>query len=77
MITLRYNKRSCCYPTVPSAISEIFSEFLMFYILFHEPLGEIITKKNNSEENFCKYCTGQRVITALSLNVLTNCIVLA
>ena len=29
-----------CYRTVPSAIWEIFSEFLIFCNLFHEPLGE-------------------------------------
>ena len=29
-----------CYRMVASAIWEIFSEFLMFYNLFHEPLGE-------------------------------------
>ena len=29
-----------CYRTVPSAIWEIFSEFLIFCSLFHEPLGE-------------------------------------
>ena len=28
------------YRTVPSAIWEIFSEFLIFCNLFHEPLGE-------------------------------------
>ena len=31
---------SSCYRTVPSAIWEIFSEFLIFCNLFHEPLGE-------------------------------------
>ena len=31
---------SSCYRTVPSAIWEIFSEFLIFYNLFHEPLGK-------------------------------------
>ena len=29
-----------CYRMVPSAIWEIFSEFLIFCNLFHEPLGE-------------------------------------
>ena len=29
-----------CYRTVPSAIWEIFSEFLVFCNLFHERLGE-------------------------------------
>ena len=40
---LRKNERimiSSCYRTVPSAIWEIFSEFLVFCNLFHEPLGE-------------------------------------
>ena len=31
---------SSCYRTVPSAIWEIFSDFLIFCNLFHEPLGE-------------------------------------
>ena len=31
---------SSCYRTVPSAIWEIFSKFLIFCNLFHEPLGE-------------------------------------
>ena len=31
---------SSCYRTVPSATWEIFSEFLIFCNLFHEPLGE-------------------------------------
>ena len=31
---------SSCYLTVLSAIWEIFSEFLIFCNLFHEPLGE-------------------------------------
>ena len=35
----------CCCRTVPSAIWEIFSEFLIFCNLFHEPLGE----RNNSK----------------------------
>ena len=34
------NILSSCYRTVPSAIWEIFSEFLIFCNLFHEPLGE-------------------------------------
>ena len=29
-----------CYCTVPSAIWETFSEFIIFCNLFHEPLGE-------------------------------------
>ena len=40
---LRKNERimiSSCYRTVPSAIWEIFSKFLVFCNLFHEPLGE-------------------------------------
>ena len=36
---------SSCYRTVPSAIWEIFSEFLIFWNLFHEPLGEINSSK--------------------------------
>ena len=31
---------SSCYRTVPSAIWEIFSKFIIFCNLFHEPLGE-------------------------------------
>ena len=31
---------SSCYRTVPSALWEIFSEFLIFCNLFQEPLGE-------------------------------------
>ena len=34
-----------CYCTVLSAIWEIFSEFLIFCNLFHEPLGDL----NNSK----------------------------
>ena len=60
---------SSCYRTVPSAIWEISSEFLIFCNLFHEPLA----KWNNSnilenEENICQYCMRQRAITTLSLN---------
>ena len=29
-----------CYHTVPSAVWQIFYEFLIFRNLFHEPLGE-------------------------------------
>ena len=36
----RTNLISSCYRTLPSAIWEIFSEFLIFCNLFHEPLGE-------------------------------------
>ena len=36
---------SSYYRTVPNAIWEIFSEFLIFCKLFHEPLGE----RNNSK----------------------------
>ena len=31
---------SSCYRTLPSAIWEIFFEFIIFCSLFHEPLGE-------------------------------------
>ena len=34
------NALSSCYRTVPSAMWEIFSKFLIFCNLFHEPLGE-------------------------------------
>ena len=45
-----------CFPTVPSAIWGIFSEFLKFCNLFHKPLGE---------ESFCQYCTRQRIFCTL------------
>ena len=38
--TLKSNSISSCYRTVPSAVWEILSEFLIFCNLFHEPLGE-------------------------------------
>ena len=46
------------YSTVPCVIREIFSEFLMFWNLFHETSGEHIRQ--------C--CMRQRGITTLSLN---------
>ena len=56
-----------CYPTVASSIWEIFSEFLIFCNLLHEPLGEYITAKY---ENRGKYLPKlhEHAITTLSLN---------
>ena len=55
-----------CYHTVPSAIWEIFSEFLIFCD------NSKITEKMRNEENICQYCTRQRAITTLSLNACVN-----
>ena len=61
------------YRTVPVAIWEIFSEFVIFCKLSHEPLG----KRNNSKiwetrKIFANIVTKQPAITTLSLNICWN-----
>ena len=48
-----------CYRTVPSAIWEIFPDFLIFCNLFYEPLGDSLGEAQNmrNEENIWQYCT--------------------
>ena len=66
---------SSCYRTAPSAIWEIFSEFLIFCNLLHKPLG----KWNNSKiremrkifVNIAR-CNNYCAITTLSLNDCWN-----
>ena len=61
------------YRTVPSAIWEIFSEFVIFCKLSDEPLG----KRNKSKiwetrKIFANIATKQPAITTLSLNICWN-----
>ena len=47
---------SSCYRTVPSALWEIFSQFLIFRNLFHEPLGKWSNRKKwETRKIFSKY----------------------
>ena len=66
---------SSCYRTVPSAIWEIISEFLIFCDLFHEPLSEWNNSKIWETRKIFPnryFPTRQRVITTLSLNACLN-----
>ena len=54
---------SSCYRTVPIAIWEIFSEFLIFCNL---------TAKYEKRGKYFPYCTKERAITTLLLNAWLN-----
>ena len=43
--------RSCC-GTVPSAVWEVFSEFFIFWNLFHELLGKLNNSKYEKRGNY-------------------------
>ena len=59
---------STSYRTVPSPIWEIFSQFLIFWNLFHEPLGEWNSSKIwETWKIFADIVRGQSAITSLSL----------
>ena len=61
-----------CYRTMPSAVWEIFSEFLIFCNLFHEPLGEWNNSKIwETRKIFANIVQGS-AITTLSLNACLN-----
>ena len=68
-----------CYHTVPSAIWEIFSEFVIFCNLFHKTLGEW----NNSKILHEALCDNYFIIKCLlkynvsRIILLTNCVGLA
>ena len=50
-----------CYRTMPSAIRDLFSDFIIFC-----KIGV------RNKENICQYCTRQHEITTLSLNACWN-----
>ena len=57
---------SCC--TVPSATWQIFFQFLIFFNLVHELLGDWNNSKNmRNEGKICHIARDNRVITSLSL----------
>ena len=59
---------SISYPTVPSTIWPIFSEFLIFYCLISRAFSRVKQQKMRNEENIGHIVRDKHAITSLSLS---------